>query len=195
MSISLRRRVSTIVSKFHLRTGGGGSLSRRGRTSTRMRTPSTSTSTSVTTTSATHHTSRSGRKNRHTAVEHISSIPWPRSPSRSPSPPSPDIRPPSGLGRRASSISDLEIAALERDYPLPPTPPPTAPLPPSPRSPVFPRSPTIAASPESVLISVPPPSFCQHPTARRTRTISSPARLSTVSDASPAPTPTHPHQH
>ncbi|KAF8489556.1 hypothetical protein F5888DRAFT_1745833 [Russula emetica] len=185
ISISIRRRVSTIVSKFHLRTTGGGSLNLRGRP--RMRTTSTSTSTSIsaTTTSATHN-SMGRRKNRYAAVENISTIPWPRSPSRSPSPPSPDIRPPSGLGRRASSISDLEIAALERDYPLPLTPPATAPLLASPRSPVFPRSPTIAVHPESVLTSVPPSSFPQYPAARRTRTLSSPARLS-YSETSPAP--------
>ncbi|KAH8978230.1 hypothetical protein EDB92DRAFT_1956777 [Lactarius akahatsu] len=36
------------------------------------------------------------------AISHISRVPWPRSPSRSPLPLSPDTRPPSGLGRRAS---------------------------------------------------------------------------------------------
>ena len=43
------------------------------------------------------------------AIQHISSVLWPCSPSRSPMLPSPDIRPPSGLGHHASSISVLEI--------------------------------------------------------------------------------------
>jgi hypothetical protein len=43
------------------------------------------------------------------AIQHISSVPWPHSPSRSPMLPSPDICPPSSLGHHASSISVLEI--------------------------------------------------------------------------------------
>ena len=69
ISVSIRRSVTAITSKFHFR---------RSRPLTKY------------------------------AIEHVSSVPWPRSPSRSPSPPSPDIRPPSGLGRRASSISELD---------------------------------------------------------------------------------------
>ncbi|KAH9160113.1 hypothetical protein EDB89DRAFT_945071 [Lactarius sanguifluus] len=42
------------------------------------------------------------------AISHISSVPWPRSPSRSPSPPSPHLRLPSGLRRHTSMISELD---------------------------------------------------------------------------------------
>jgi hypothetical protein len=182
ISISIRRRVSTIVSKFQLRTGGGGSLGRgsfRGRS--RYRTTSTSTSTSAAM----------------SAIQHISSVPWPRSPSRSPSPPSPDIRPPSGLGRRASSISDLEILALDS-----PSLPPTPPTPPSPviTTPLtapgglllFPKPPNVVpafAVRPSTALAPPASSVPLYQPARRTRTLSSPAHLSSLSETSPVPVP------
>ncbi|KAI0260572.1 hypothetical protein BC834DRAFT_536079 [Gloeopeniophorella convolvens] len=96
-------------------------------------------------------------------VGHIASVPWPRSPSRSPSPPSPDIRPPSGLGRRASSISDLDM--LQLDSPLSPDPYQSFPSP-------------ISPSPAPTFYT--PPSDTQ---ARRTRTLSSPALLGAISEA------------
>ncbi|KAH9165000.1 hypothetical protein EDB89DRAFT_2233663 [Lactarius sanguifluus] len=51
-----------------------------------------------------------GRGRPSKAISHISGVPWPRFPRHSPSPPSPDIRLPSGLGRRASIISELDMA-------------------------------------------------------------------------------------
>ncbi|KAH9009077.1 hypothetical protein EDB84DRAFT_1224463 [Lactarius hengduanensis] len=47
------------------------------------------------------------------AISHISGVPWPRSPRHSPSPPPPDICPPSGLGRRASIISEPDMACTD----------------------------------------------------------------------------------
>ena len=119
------------------------------------------------------------------AVEHISSVPWPRSPSRSPSPPSPDIRPPSGLGRRASSISELET--LNPDSP------------PSPLSQQHFRksndvSPTLVAPLDSASSSSVSSSSCQGVQARRVRgrTYSSPALLSAVYETPViAPAPQH----
>ncbi|KAI9433230.1 hypothetical protein H4582DRAFT_2082710 [Lactarius indigo] len=108
------------------------------------------------------------------AISHISSVPWPRSPSRSPSPPSPDIRPPSGLGRRASIISELDMGCTD-----------------SPVSPTFPR---MSEMFPSVPTHIVPPSarssFQTHPT--RARTLSSPAFLHSPTESAhtpPAPPP------
>ncbi|KAH9058964.1 hypothetical protein EDB83DRAFT_2675684 [Lactarius deliciosus] len=93
------------------------------------------------------------------AISHISSVPWPRSPSRSPSPASSDIRLPSGLGRRASIISELDVACTD-----------------SPVSPTFPRMSEMFPSVPTYIV---PPSarssFQTYPT--RARTLSSPAFL------------------
>ena len=110
---------------------------------------------------------RRGRLSSHSksAISHMSGVSWPRSPSQSPTPPSPDIRPPSGLGRRASIISDLDMAYTE-----------------SPNSPSFPR---MSAMFPSVPTYIVPPSarssFQTHPA--RTRTLSSPAFLHSLSDS------------
>ena len=144
----------------------------------------------VTTFTSKFHFRRSRPLSRCTAVEHISSVPWPRSPSRSPSPPSPDIRPPSGLGRRASSISELETLGGD---PLD--------SPPSPRSQQHFRSsndasPTLVAPLDSASSSSASSSSCQPVQARRVRgrTYSSPALLSAVYETpviAPAPQPQH----
>ncbi|KAH9166155.1 hypothetical protein EDB89DRAFT_2076153 [Lactarius sanguifluus] len=64
---------------------------------------------------------RRGRGRPSKAISHISNVPWPRSPSRSPSPASSDIRPPSGLGRRASIISELDMACTDSPRTVLPT--------------------------------------------------------------------------
>ncbi|KAH9159524.1 hypothetical protein EDB89DRAFT_2048038, partial [Lactarius sanguifluus] len=51
-----------------------------------------------------------GRGRSSKAISHVSGVPWPRPPRHSPSPPSPEIRPPSDLGRCASIISELDMA-------------------------------------------------------------------------------------
>ncbi|KAH9054853.1 hypothetical protein EDB87DRAFT_1688740 [Lactarius vividus] len=108
------------------------------------------------------------------AISHISSAPWPRSPSRSPSPPSPDIRPPSGLGRRASIISELDMTCTD-----------------SPVSPSFPRMSEMFPSVPTYIV---PPSarssFQTHPT--RARTLSSPAFLHSPTESAPALAPPPP---
>ncbi|KAH8986652.1 hypothetical protein EDB86DRAFT_2235236 [Lactarius hatsudake] len=105
------------------------------------------------------------------AISHISSVPWPRSPSRSPSPASSDIRPPSGLGRRASIISELDVACTD-----------------SPVSPTFPRMSEMFPSVPTYIV---PPSarssFQTHPT--RARTLSSPALLHSPTESAHAPPP------
>ncbi|KAH9163121.1 hypothetical protein EDB89DRAFT_584137 [Lactarius sanguifluus] len=53
---------------------------------------------------------RRGRGCSSKAISHVSGVPWPRPPRHSPSPPSPEIRPPSDLGRCASIISELDMA-------------------------------------------------------------------------------------
>ncbi|KAH9014510.1 hypothetical protein EDB84DRAFT_1443803 [Lactarius hengduanensis] len=107
------------------------------------------------------------------AFSHISSVPGPRSPGRSPSLPSSDIRSPSGLGRRGSIIiiSELDMAYAD-----------------SPVSPTFPRMSELFPS---VLTYVVPPSarssFQTHPT--RARTLSSPAFLHSPTESTHAPPP------
>ncbi|KAH9012410.1 hypothetical protein EDB83DRAFT_2556922 [Lactarius deliciosus] len=102
---------------------------------------------------------------------HISNVPWPRSPSRSPSPASSDIRPPSGLGRRASIISELDVTCTD-----------------SPVSPTFPRMSEMFPSVPTYIV---PPSarssFQTHPT--RARTLSSPAFLHSLTESMQAPPP------
>src|ERR1700761_5495776 len=119
---------------------------------------------------------RRGRLSSHSksAISHMSGVSWPRSPSQSPTPPSPDIRPPSGLGRRASIISDLDMTSAE-----------------SPASPSFPCMSEMFPSVPTYIV---PPSarssFQTHPT--RTRTLSSPAFLHSLTAESasvPAPPP------
>ncbi|KAH9166174.1 hypothetical protein EDB89DRAFT_2005593, partial [Lactarius sanguifluus] len=110
------------------------------------------------------------------AISHISNVPWPRSPSRSPSPASSDIRPPSGLGRRASIISELDMACTD-----------------SPVSPTFPRMSEMFPSVPTYIV---PPSarssFQTHPT--RARTLSSPAFLHSPTEPAHAPPPPPPPQ-
>ncbi|KAH9957577.1 hypothetical protein BC827DRAFT_1224360 [Russula dissimulans] len=130
LSISIRSRVSSIASKFHLR---------------RSRTLSSK-----------------------SAIQHISNVPWPRSPSRSPSPPSPDIRPPSGLGRRASSISDFEMPNV--DSPV------------SPRGSSFPKSANPSTTPVVVVRPDSAASFTSSHHSRRARSLSSPALLGSVNE-------------
>ena len=131
------------------------------------------------------------------AIQHISNIQWSRSPSRSLSPPSPDIHRPSGLGRRASSISDLDTLAALDKFPIPcssqgseslsyESPPSlnadfNAALPPSPL-PIVQPNPAPSSTPL-------PPSSRQYYQARpaRTRTLSSPAPLGSPTETSPAP--------
>ncbi|KAH9165331.1 hypothetical protein EDB89DRAFT_1911503 [Lactarius sanguifluus] len=110
------------------------------------------------------------------AISHISNVPWPRSPSRSPSPASSDIRPPSGLGRRASIISELDMACTD-----------------SPVSPTFPRMSEMFPSVPTYIV---PPSarssFQTHPT--RARTLSSPAFLHSPTEPAHAPPPPPPQR-
>ncbi|KAH9010500.1 hypothetical protein EDB83DRAFT_2680812 [Lactarius deliciosus] len=93
---------------------------------------------------------------------------------RSPSPA--DIRPPSGLGRRASIISELDVACTD-----------------SPVSPTFPRMSEMFPSVPTYIV---PPSarssFQTHPT--RARTLSSPAFLHSPTDSAHAPPPPPPPQ-
>ncbi|KAH9012395.1 hypothetical protein EDB83DRAFT_2321946 [Lactarius deliciosus] len=105
------------------------------------------------------------------AISHISSVPWPRSPSRSPSPASSDIRPPSGLGRRASIISELGVACTD-----------------SPVSPTFPRMSEMFPSVPTYIVPLSArSSFQTHPT--RARTLSSPAFLHSPTESTHAPPP------
>ncbi|KAF8259047.1 hypothetical protein EI94DRAFT_1814100, partial [Lactarius quietus] len=116
---------------------------------------------------------RRGRSSSKSAISHISTVPWPRSPSQSPTPPSPDIRPPSGLGRRASIISELDISTESPSSPSFPC-----------MSAMFPSVPAYIVSPSARS------SFQTHPT--RARTLSSPAFLHSLSESAP---PTPPPQH
>jgi hypothetical protein len=118
---------------------------------------------------------RRGRSPSKNAIQHLSSVPWPRTPSRSPSPPSPDIRPPSGLGRRASSISDLNMFGPE-----------------SPTSPPPPQSPISPSLPAPNPLPLVPPESASLPLRKlgRPRTHSSPALLPSAKKSLPAP-PSH----
>lgn len=115
---------------------------------------------------------RRGRTSSKGAISHISTVPWSRSPSHSPPPPSPDIRPPSGLGRRASIISELDTAYA--DSPVTPSFPRM--------SEMFPRVPTYIVPPSARS------SFQTHPA--RSRTLSSPAFLHSLTDSPPPSVPT-----
>ncbi|KAH8996038.1 hypothetical protein EDB92DRAFT_116416 [Lactarius akahatsu] len=119
---------------------------------------------------------RRGRGRPSKAISHISSVPWPRSPNRSPSPASSDICPPSGLGRRASIISELDMACID-----------------SPVSPSFPRMSEMFPSVPTYIV---PPStrssFQTHPT--RARALSSPAFLHSLTESTHAPPPPPPPQ-
>ena len=112
---------------------------------------------------------RRGRTPSKSAIQHISSVPWLHTPSRSPSPPSSDIRPPSGLGRRASSISELNAWGTES--------------PSSPRSSHSLKPLPDLPKPDPVLPSVPPAPLLSH----RPRTHSSPALLHSAKETPPSP--------
>ncbi|KAH8978111.1 hypothetical protein EDB86DRAFT_3155434 [Lactarius hatsudake] len=109
---------------------------------------------------------RRGRGRSSKAISHISNVSWPRSPSRS-SPPSSDIRPPSGLARHASMISELDMACTD-----------------SPVSPTFPRMSEMFPSRTS--------SFQTYPTCART--LSSPTLLHSPTESAHAPAPPPPPQ-
>ncbi|KAH9010493.1 hypothetical protein EDB83DRAFT_2680807 [Lactarius deliciosus] len=99
------------------------------------------------------------------AISHISRVPWPRSPSRSPS-----------LGRRASIISELDMAFTD-----------------SPVSPSFLRMSQIFQSvPTYVVPPVARSSFQMRPT--RVRTLSSPTFLHSPTEFTHAPVPPPPPQ-